>query len=239
MFKQMLAPAMMALLLAVTACSSKKDKKVDSGSGSAENASFSMPVSQEGLDKVTESWPESSKTAIQTLTGKYGLPGAVTDDMVVWNNTSPFKRSVVYKEEVKHQFPIEHSDILLQTVDYRVPQDKVAQLSKFDGSLIVDRTRGEISARNEREEMNILSLNLADKIVRGEMSVEEARREYSKNADSLAAGGENKMLTSLNFKSEGNTSDPDSGMQSQESSDPSVLKKFESETVEEVIEEQE
>jgi hypothetical protein len=198
-----------------------------------------MPVSQEGLSKVTENWPQSSKTAIQTLTSKYGLPSAVTDEMVVWNNTSPFKRSVVYREEVTHQFPMEHSDVLLQTVDYKIPQDKVAHLSKFDGSLIIDRTKGELSARNEREEMNILSLNLADQIVRGEMSVEEARREYSRNAESFSAGTSSQMVSSLNFKSEGNTGDPDAVMQSQESKQPLSKKKFESETVEEVIEEQE
>lgn len=238
MLKKLLAPAVMSTVLLLTACSSHKKEKISDDAVADASSSFSMPVSQEGLDKATEAWPQSSKTAIQTLTSKYGLPAAVTDEMVVWNNTAPFKRSIVYKEEVTHSFPMEHKDILMQTVDYRVPQGKVDDLAKLDGSLIVDRTKGELSARNEREEMNILALNLADRVVRGELSPEAARREFSKNAESFVAGTPGQMLTTLNFQSQGNTADPDTTMQSQESQSPVMQKKFESETVEEVIDEQ-
>jgi hypothetical protein len=236
MFKNWLAPATLSALIVVSACSSHKKDKIETPETAS--ATYTMPVSQEGLDKVTETWPQSSKSAIQSLNGKYGLPSAVTDDMVVWNNTAPFKRTIVYKEEINHKFPMEHSDILLQTVDYKVPKDKVAQLAKFDGSIIVDRVRGELSARNEREEMNILALNLSDKIVRGEMTPEQARREFSKNAEAFAAGTSGEMLTGLSFQPTGNTADPDSTMQSQESKGQMTRKKFESETVEEVIDEQ-
>ncbi len=233
-FFKFVTPIALSAALLVTACSHhKKEKKTESMGTSA----YAMPVTQENLDRMVEAWPESSKAAIQSLTAKYGLPVSATEEMVVWNNTSPFKRSIVYKEEVNHQFPIQHSDILLQTIDYRVPMDKVSQLFRFDGSLIIDRTKGELSARNDKEEMNILAFNLADRIVRGEMTVEQARREYSKNAEAFAAGSSGPLLTGLTFQTEGNTSDPDSMMQSQESSDRPVIKKtFESEKVEEVME---
>lgn len=222
-------------ILMMTACSHKKD---DKKSESMESASYSMPVTQDGLDKTVESWPDSSKTAIQSLTSKYGLPTSVTEDMIVWNNTSPFKRSVVFKEEINHQFPIQHADVLMQTLDYRVPLDKVSQLSRFDGSMIIDRTKGELSSRNDREELNILAFNLSDKIIRGEMTAEQARREYSKNAEAFSAGTTNPMLTSLNFQTEGSTSDPDTMMESQEEKkDSSIKKTFHSEKVEEVMEE--
>lgn len=225
---------MMSAFLLVTACGHRKhDKKKSSESSSA---SMSQPVTERSLSKMTETWPESSKSAISSLKSKYGLPSSVTEDMVVWTTSAPFKRSVVMKEEVNHQFPIQHSDVLMQTVDYRVPLDKVAALSKFDGSLLVDRTKGELSARNDREEMNILALNLADKIVRGEMTVEQARREYSKNAEAFAAGTSGKMLTSLNFSSQGNTSDPDTMMQSQSENQPVIRKTIQSEEVQQVIE---
>jgi hypothetical protein len=235
MNRKMLAPVLMSAFLLVTACSHKKHDKKKHMDTSA--SSYATPVSQEGLTAMTQSWPESSKAAISSLNTKYGLPSAVTEEMVVWTTTAPFKRSVVYKEEVNHQFPIQHSDVLMQSIDYRVPLDKVTALSKFDGSLIVDRTKGELSARNDKEEMNILSLNLADKIVRGEMTVEEARREYSKNAEAFAAGTSGQMLTSLNFSSQGNTSDPDTMMQSQEEKKSPVIRKTqESQEVQEVIE---
>ena len=234
MFKKFLVLSIIPAVLLVSSCSSHNKKKISDDA--VADASASMPVSQEGLDKATETWPQSSKTAIQTLTQKYGLPGAVTDDMIVWNNTAPFKRSVVYKEEVGHSFPMEHKDVLQQYVDYKVPQDKVDDLAKFDGSIIVDRTKGELSARNEREEMNFLALNLADRVIRGELSAESARREYSKSAESFAAGTTGEMLTSLNFQSQGSTADPDMTMQSQEN--PVKKRTFESETVEEVVDEQ-
>lgn len=230
----LLVPVIMSAFLLGTACSHKKhDKKKQSA---PKTSSYSMPVTQEGLTETTQTWPEPSRAAITSLNSKYGLPSAVTEEMVVWNNTSPFERTVVFKEEVNHQFPMQHSDILMQTVKYRVPLDKVGQIAKFDGSLIVDRTRGEISARNEKEEMNILSLNLADKIIRGEMTVEQARREYSKNAEAFAAGTSGPLLSSLNFKSQGNTQDPDTMMQSQEAGQP-VRKTIETEEVQEIIEE--
>lgn len=237
MNKKMLAPVVMSAFLLVTACSHKKHDKKESMPETA--AAYSMPVTQEGLTKTTETWPESSKAAITSLNSKYGLPSAVTEDMVVWTNSAPFKRSVVMKEEVNHQFPIQHSDVLMQTVDYRVPLDKVAAVSKFDGSLLIDRTKGELSARNDKEEMNILALNLADKIVRGEMTVEQARREYSKNAEAFAAGTSGQMLTSLNFQSQGTTADPDTMMQSQSEGQPMIRKTRQSEEVQEVIETEE
>lgn len=234
MNKKLLAPLVLSALLAVTACSHRKEDRKEKDMSTA---SYSMPVSQEGLNKTTESWPESSKAAINSMNSKYGLPSAVTEDMVVWSDSAPFKRSVVFKEEVNHQFPIQHSDVLMQTVDYRVPLDKVSHLSKFDGSLLIDRTKGELSARNDKEEMNILALNLADRIIRGEMTVEQARREYSKNAEAFASGTSSKLITGLNFETQGNTSDPDTMMQSQTEELPAVRKTIQTEEVEEVIQE--
>jgi hypothetical protein len=236
MFRRILAPALLSSILLVTACSHRKSEKKKVVS---ETSAYSMPVTQEGLDKVTETWPAPSKAAIKSLTEKYGLPAAVTDDMIVWNNTQPFKRSIVYREEVNQMFPMQHSDVLQQTVDYRVPLNRIDDLSRFDGSLMIDRTKGEISTRNDREEMNILALNLADKIVKGEMTVEEARREYSKDAEALAAGTTSPIVSGLLFKPESGTGDPDTMIQSQESmkEGKKVKKTMESEMVEEVLEE--
>lgn len=238
MKRKIFASALMSAFLMTTACSHKKDDKKKEKSS---ETIMSTEVTQEGLDRVTKEWPDSSKSAIKDLSKRYGLPAAVTEEMVVWTDSEPFKRSIVYREEINHMFPIQHSDVLLQTLNYRVPLDKVSDLSRFDGSLIVDRTKGELSARNHRQEMNFLAFNLADKIVRGEMTVEKARREYSRNAEALMSGTSNKMLTELDFKTRGNTSDPDTMMQSQESGrDSSIQRQPESEAVDVIIlEEQE
>ena len=234
MKRKIFASVLMSSFLMITACSHKKDDKKKEKM--PETASLSTEVTQDGLNRETESWPDSSKSAIRDLTTKFGMPDAVTDEMVIWKDSKPFKRSVVFREEVNHMFPYQHSDVLMQTLDYRVPHDKVSDLSKFDGSLIIDRTKGELSARNHRQEMNILAFNMADKIIRGEMTVEEARREYSKNAEALMSGNSNKLLTSLTFKTRGNTSDPDTMMQSQESGQGKRLERQpEAESIDEII----
>jgi hypothetical protein len=231
---KMLFPALLSAFLAVTACSHKKDdKKQDK---EVTTASYSTPVTEESLVKMTEEWPQSSQGAIKSLKDKYGLPDSITEEMVVWGKSESFVRSIVYREEVDHQFPMQHAGVLAQTVEYRVPLDKVADLAKFNGSLLVDRTKGEITARNENEAMNILSLNIADKIVRGELTVEQARRQYSENAEAFAAGTSNEMVSKLNFSSEGNTSDPDSMMQSQTEDQPMIKRTIEAQEVKEVIE---
>ena len=214
MKKSLFATVVISALLLVTACSHKKNhKKKDKVESTT---AYTIPVTQDTLSSMTATWPGPSQAAITALSAKYGLPQTITDEMVVWTSTAPFKRSIVYKEEINHQFPMQHSDVLMQTVDYRVPLDKVAHLAKFDGSLLVDRTKGELSTRNDIEEMNILSLNLADKIVRGQMTAEQARREYARNAQAFEAGSSGPLVSSLMFQSTGNTQDPDRMMQSQE-----------------------
>lgn len=213
MKNKILATLAVSAFLVATGCSHKKDEKK---SDAQETASLSSEVTTGGVKQLTADWPEASRSAIDEMTKQYGLPDAATEDMVVWNSSEPFKRTVVMRESVNHMFPTQHQDVLVQTIDYRVPLDKVLPLTKFNGSLIIDRTKGELSSRNERQEMNILALNIADKIVRGEFTEEQARREYRKQFDALEAGRSDKMLTELSFKTSGNTGDPDTMMQSQE-----------------------
>ena len=104
----------------------------------------------------------------------------MTPERLVWHNNGPWKRTVITKEETDHAFPMPHKDVMEQFVDYAVPAEKLADLFRFDGSVHVYRTRGEISARCDLEEANMLALNLADDIINGKRSVEDARQFYPK-----------------------------------------------------------
>ena len=64
---------------------------------------------------------------------------------------------------------------------------EVLDLARFDGSVIVERTRGEIGARCDKEEMNYLALNLAHDIVTG--ATESLRRQRHRGADKGRALG--------------------------------------------------
>jgi hypothetical protein len=87
---------------------------------------------------------------------------------------------VLTSDVVAHNWPAPHSDFLTQVIGYRVPEmfDDIAQ---FDGSILLDRTRGEMSARCDSEAANVLRLNMVHEIVTGKRSVEDARETTAQN----------------------------------------------------------
>jgi hypothetical protein len=127
------------------------------------------------IDEHLADWPKASKDAFTSVYDKHGEPDGITDDMLLWEDTAPFKQTIVYRESVKHNFPSPHEDVLAQVIDYRVPIDKFDDLARFDGSVLIDRTKGEVAVRCDSEEANLVTLNLVDDIVAGDKSVQEAR----------------------------------------------------------------
>ncbi|WP_157937179.1 hypothetical protein [Geodermatophilus chilensis] len=90
-------------------------------------------------------------------------------------------------DEVLHHFPTPHTDYFTQYVDYPVDADKASELVAFDGSVIIDRTAGQIGAR-DHEAFNTLTLNLAVEIIQGGRSVEDARGLYAETAAAYSMG---------------------------------------------------
>jgi hypothetical protein len=68
-----------------------------------------------------------------------------------------------------------HTDSVASCIDFSVPIDQFGPLAEFDGSVICERTAGEVSARCHDEQANCLALNLMHDIVTGAKSVAEAR----------------------------------------------------------------
>lgn len=136
-----------------------------------------VPISTVG--EIIEQWPALAQKAVREMVDKYGFPHEATASRLIWFDCGPWKRAIVYRDEVLHNFPQPHYDVLEQVIDYQVPLDKVGELAKFDGSIIVDRTKGEVSARCDMEAANILALNLMHEIASGMLSAEEARREHA------------------------------------------------------------
>lgn len=157
----------------------------------------------EQASEVIKDWPETAKKAANAMIEKYGEPDGVTSLMLVWEDTGPFIRTIVYKEEVDHDFPMPHKDVLEQFVHYDVPADKFDELAKYDGSVIAERTKGELSARCDKEAANILALNLADDIVQDEITVEEARQKYADNILQMLQGERPEYMSSLRFEPAG------------------------------------
>ncbi len=198
------------LLFGISACSTRQSHRPEEPRPKMAVNKLTVYNDQSTLREAIKEWPASSRFAAESMMEKYGLPETVTIDTIVWEDTGYFKRSIVYRDGVTHNFPTPHEDVLQQFVGYRVPDDKVNDLWKFDGSIMVDRTRGEMSSRCNREEMNTLALNLADGIIQNKMSVLRARDLYEQAA--LAYMNGERVPTSmvgLSFSEYLNAGDPD------------------------------
>jgi len=75
-----------------------------------------------------------------------------------------------------HHWPTVHTDFLTQVINYRVSPDKFADVAKFDGSILLDRTKGEAAGRCDSESANVLGLNMVHEIATGKRNWEDARR---------------------------------------------------------------
>lgn len=139
-------------------------------------------IDQASVERIVADWPDTAEKAARTILGRYGLPDEATPNRLIWHHNGPWKRTVITREEVPHNFPKPHKDVLEQFIDYHVPPETADELAAFDGSVIVERTKGELSARCDKEEMNFLALNLAHDVVTGSRTVDEARRAYTEKA---------------------------------------------------------
>ncbi len=162
------------------------------------------------VDVQLADWPESSRKAARKMVEKYGAPQEATSSLLLWRQTGPWKRTIVYKEEVAHDFPMPHVDVIQQYIDFRVPVEKFDELARFDGSVIADRTKGEISARCNSEEGNILAINLAKEILDGKRSVDGARTAMHEAVMKLTAGTPPAIAQTFQFNvARGGTADRD------------------------------
>lgn len=138
--------------------------------------------------RLVDAWPEKPAEVAGKLMEKYGPPNEAAETRLIWHANGPWKRTIVYRDEVPHNFPKPHTDLLEQFIDYRVPRGRFDDLAAYDGSVVPERTKGEISARCDMEEMNFLALNLAHGVARGATTVDEARRRYAEIATSFMTG---------------------------------------------------
>lgn len=160
-------------------------------------------------DAMVAGWSQASQEAVQFMTDKYGAPAEMTATMAVWNQTGPWKRTIVYSEAIQHDFPMPHPDVMEQFVDYRMPVDMFDEIAAYDGSVIVERTKGEMSARCDKEPANFLALNLANEIAMGRRSVDDARRMYGEQIKMAMAGRMTEYTSGLMFTPPASGNDPD------------------------------
>lgn len=166
---------------------------------------------------VIERWPQESREAAQLVIDRYGEPHESTESRLVWHRVGPWKRMVASRAFHDHHFPAPHIDCVESVLDYRVPPESFTALALFDGSVVCDRTAGEVSARCHDEEANNLALNLVHDIVTGAKTVEEARSYYAKEFVDYRRGRPTPYMEALRFDTAGEgTADPDERVLSDE-----------------------
>jgi hypothetical protein len=196
-----------AALLASAACASRTTE-IESP-GAVVTTPQPLPAVR-SAQAVTATWPMKPREAASTVIAKYGQPDVIGDRVLIWYDKGPYKKIVLMREEQPHSFPMPHTDFLTQTVMYRVPFDKVDEVTAYDGSVWFHRTRGELSAQCDVEEMNNLALNLAHDVATGARTVEDARAFYAKTAMEFKQGNRSSpYVTGLRFQPDRGAADPD------------------------------
>lgn len=168
----------------------------------------SVPMAE--AQAIIADWPEAPKTAGQQLLEHYGPPNEATPTKLLWYRVGPWARMELSADEVVHNFPTPHTDFLTQYVDYPVDPQRASDLVRFDGSVIVDRTAGQIGSRCDHEPFNMLTLNLAVEVMEHRRTVEEARELYAESAAAFVIGRDAPYAEKLLFDLPGkDTADAD------------------------------
>lgn len=163
--------------------------------------------------QVIQQWPEASREAAQLVLDQHGEPDEITESQLVWYGRKPWKRIIASKVYYDHHFPTQHTDSVETVIDYHVPPDKFNALAEFDGSVIVERTAGEVSARCHDEQANMLALNLMHDIVTGKKSAAEARSYYAKEFLDYRRKKPTPYMDKLHFSVDNpDTGDPDEAL---------------------------
>jgi hypothetical protein len=160
----------------------------------------STPAAHDWAARTLKDWPVERQVLAAHLVTRYGEPQEVTPRSVSWYDNGPWKRTILYKDGDVHRFPLSHRDVLWQTINYKVPTNKVGALLSYDGSILVDRTRGEITVHCDSEEANTLILNIANDIVTGEDTVEQAMAFHAQVVEGMRIHEPEEYPLKLRFK---------------------------------------
>ena len=158
---------------------------------------------------VIKTWPEESREAAKLVIDQYGEPDEATDSFLVWHHAGAWKRVIASKAYFEHRFPAPHNDSIESVIDYRVPAEMFTPLAVFDGSVVVERTVGEVSARCHDEQANTLALNLMHDIVTGQKSTDDARAYYAKEFLDARRKNPTPYMDTLRFEPGVDAGDPD------------------------------
>jgi hypothetical protein len=145
---------------------------------------------------VIADWPERSRALAESLLQEYGIPEESTPSKLSWKAREPWSRISVERDALDKA----HPSGVLQAVAYEVPLRRWRALGWFDRGVDYDPIKHELIARTDGEATNFLALNLADEIVRGKRTAEDARAFYDETVALAASGKSSPYMKRLLFR---------------------------------------
>jgi hypothetical protein len=154
----------------------------------------SRPEVATGFDSAVADWPASSRLASEAWIEQYGPPQNFSRNCLIWSGPGAWKRTVLRRSAAG-------GNILEQSVAYSVPNNKIAELRRFDARIRVDSQAHELSIRTGSPAANFLLANLAYELAGDLKTVPEARRFYAEQMNLSQAGKTSDYLVLLRFAS--------------------------------------
>jgi predicted outer membrane protein len=183
----------------MSGCNTAGPDSNETNKDSMNNEQSNAVMNNKNGEPDVSAWPERPRLAVKEMMAKYGAPLEVSSEAIIWHNAGPFKRIMVTKKEIPHDFPAPHMDFLENTISYNVPIDKIDDIVLFDASTTINKTQGEMSARCDLEGHNILTLNLARDIINGTKTVEQARKFFGQTVGEDFGGKHPPYVEQLQF----------------------------------------
>ena len=98
----------------------KKPVEIQAGQG--------RPIRGSHLVPAIAKWKTTPQEVARKTIAKYGQPQAVTANRLIWRNNGPWKYTELVNEEIAHDFPMPHKDMLYQAISYKIDPAKSDEL---------------------------------------------------------------------------------------------------------------
>lgn len=155
-------------------------------------------------------WPTFSYRLARMMISEYGQPAEASDHRLAWVDNAPWKRTVVYRTPPRERVLVGNGGRLEQSVSYRVPDDRIGDLGRFDTDIEADLKAGLLTVISDAESDNFLALNLADEVIKGRRTPKEASEFRRKQQRLRDSGKSSPYFERLLFVPAGPASNPES-----------------------------
>lgn len=158
-------------------------------------------------------WDSMPRMTVDKLIAKYGQPDEVTDSYMLWKDTGPWKYTKVWNKssmedetmyrDKPYDYSMDRYGFIEQGIYYRMPKDRIGNVTHFDSRLKYDRTDGILSVTSNDEKMNFLTINLAHEVAQGYKTTDDAKMMQSevceKYSGSMMSDDHSDWTTKFNF----------------------------------------